>query len=112
MYNIIKIAKLLEDAGLLIDCATETLKHKIKRQEGEFLGAMTAPMAASFIAPMDSSLMQPMASSLINGITGREVRIEGKGQEGGSLPFIAAPLVIKAIFGNGCNNMNHVNKIF
>ena len=34
-----------------------------KNEEGEFLGDMMVPMAASLIAPMGSSLIQPVASS-------------------------------------------------
>ena len=49
--DIVKFVKLLEKPSLLIDSATETVKHKIKRQDSAFLGAM---MAASLIAPMAS----------------------------------------------------------
>ena len=42
-----------------------------KKQEGGFLPAMMAPMAASLIAPMAFSLIQPIASSFINSITGK-----------------------------------------
>ena len=42
---------------------TETVKHKIKKQDGAFLWAMMAPMAAS--------LKTPVALSLINAITGK-----------------------------------------
>ena len=31
MDNILKIIKLLEDLGLLVDGATETVKHEIKK---------------------------------------------------------------------------------
>ena len=40
--DIIKIVK-------LIDGATETVKHEIKKQERGFLGAMITPMADSLI---------------------------------------------------------------
>ena len=46
----IKIVESLEKLGLLTDGATQTVKHKIKTQEGGFLGAMMAPIAASLIA--------------------------------------------------------------
>ena len=39
-----------------------------KKQEGGFLPAMMAPMAASLIAPMAFSLIQPIA---IDSITGK-----------------------------------------
>ena len=42
--DIIKIIKLLEDLGVLIDVVTETVKHEIKSQEGGFLGALLAPL--------------------------------------------------------------------
>ena len=61
---------------------------KKKNQEDEFLGAMMATIADSLIAPMASSLIQPVASSLINVIS-------GKGQEGGFLPLLALPVMIK-----------------
>ena len=44
--EIIKIVKPLEKSRLLIDGANETAKNGIKKQEGEFLGTIMAPMAA------------------------------------------------------------------
>ena len=44
--DIIKIVKPLEKSRLLIDGANETVKNGIKKQEGEFLGTIMAPMAA------------------------------------------------------------------
>ena len=50
MNGIIKIIKSLEDSGVLIDGVTETVKHEIKnKQEGGFLGAFLAPLAASVV---------------------------------------------------------------
>ena len=80
--DIIRIVESLEKPGLLIDGASKTVKHGIKKQEGGFLPALMAPMAASLIALMASSLMQPIASSLINSTT-------GKGQEGGFLCIVS-----------------------
>ena len=48
MNGIIKIIKSLEDLGALVDGVTETVKHKIKKQEGRFLGALLAPLATLF----------------------------------------------------------------
>ena len=62
MDHIIKIVKLLEDSGMIIDDTTQVVKHEIKKQEIWFLGAMMAPMATSLIIPMAFSLTQPMAS--------------------------------------------------
>ena len=61
--DIIKIIKSLEDSSVLIDAVTETVKHEIKNQEGGFLGALLAILAAS--------LVQPVISSVVNGISGR-----------------------------------------
>ena len=92
MDDTIKIVKLLEDSGLLIDGAAETIahetknkKHETKKQQGNFFGAMMAPMVASLIALMTSSLIQFVASSLISAIFEKGVMRAGKGQEGGFL---------------------------
>ena len=77
-----------------VDGASETVKHKIKKQEGGFLPAMMGSMVASSIAPMTSSLIQPLTSSLITTITGKGIRRAGKGQ-GGFLPLLAARLLLK-----------------
>ena len=58
MDNFIKIAEQLDNSCLLFDGAT--VKKEIKRQEGGFLGAMMAPVAALLIAPMVSSLINPL----------------------------------------------------
>ena len=79
---------------------------KYKKQEGGFLLAMMAPMAASLIATMVSSLIQPIASSLINSLT-------AKGQECGFLPLFALPLMIK-VLGKGVRRAGrgYINKKF
>ena len=96
MDDIIKIVESLEKSGLLIDDATETVKHEIKKQDIRFRGAMMAPMVASLIEPMASLLVKPAGSSRINTISGEGVMRAGKGQEGGFLPLLALPLMIKA----------------
>ena len=52
MNNIIKIIKSLEDSGVLIDGVTQSVKDEIKKQEGGFLGALLAPLAASLVQPV------------------------------------------------------------
>ena len=42
MNDVIKILKSLEDLDVLIDGVTETVKHKIKKQESRFLVALLA----------------------------------------------------------------------
>ena len=61
--NDIKIIKSLEHSNVLIDRIIETVKCQIKKQEGEFLPALLAPLAAS--------LVQPVIYSLVKGITER-----------------------------------------
>ena len=46
MNDIIKIIKSLVDSNVLIHGITETVKHKLKKQEGEFIPALLAPLAA------------------------------------------------------------------
>ena len=69
MDDIIKILKSLEDSGVLIDGVTETVKQKIKKQEGRFLRALLAPLAAL--------LVQPAISLVVKGISERGVRGAG-----------------------------------
>ena len=49
MSDFIKITKSQEDSGVLIDEITEIVKHEIKKQEGGFLGALFADLAASLV---------------------------------------------------------------
>ena len=117
--DIIKIVESLEKSDLLIDGATETVKNEIKKQEGGFLSAMMAPMAASLISPMASLLIQPATSSMINSINGKTAMRARKGDEGGFLPLLALPLMIRSMsrkrvtrVGRGYNNMDHMDKKF
>ena len=68
MDDIIEIIKPLENSTVLIDGVTETV-HEIKKQEGVFLGALFAPLAAS--------LVQPVIFSVVKGISGGGVRRVG-----------------------------------
>ena len=70
MNDTIKIIKSLEGSGVLIDRVTETVKDEIKKQEGGFLGALSAPLT--------TSLAQPVISSVGKGISGKGVRKAGK----------------------------------
>ena len=49
MNDVIKIIKSLEDSDELTDGVTKTVKHEIKKQEGQFLGAFLPPLAASIV---------------------------------------------------------------
>ena len=69
--NNIKTIKLLEDLNVLIDGITETVKHDIRKQEGGFLPALLAPLAAS--------LVQPVISSVVKGNRRRGIRRVGRG---------------------------------
>ena len=83
MGDIIKFVESLEKSSL-IDGATETVKHEIKKQTRSWISWV----AASLVALMVSSMMKPVAFSLINAIT-------EKGQEGGFLPLLALVLMMK-----------------
>ena len=69
MNDIITIIESLQDSGILI--VTEAVKHEIKKQEGGFLEALLALLAAS--------LVQPVSFSLVKVISGRGVRTAGIG---------------------------------
>ena len=46
MNDLIKILNSLEDSVVLIDRATERVKHEKNRQKGGFIGALLAPLTA------------------------------------------------------------------
>ena len=71
MNDIIKIRKSLEDAGVLIDGVTETIKDEIKKTRRWILG--------DFLVPLAASLVQPVIPSPVKGISGRGVRRAGRG---------------------------------
>ena len=104
MGDILKIVESLKNLGLLIDGATETVKHQIKR-EGGFVGTMMVLMATSLIALMASSLIQATASSLINTITVTGLSRARKGQEGGFRLFLLLLLIMK-VLAKGVMNEN------
>ena len=52
--DFIKIVKSLGNSGILIDRITKAVEHQIKKQEGGFLGALLAPLAASVVQPVIS----------------------------------------------------------
>ena len=58
MDDITKIIKSVKDSDVLIDGNTETVKHEIKKQEGGFLGAVLAPLAASMVQTVISSVVK------------------------------------------------------
>ena len=64
--DIIKVIKSLEASRALINGVTETVKHEIRKQEGGFIGALLASLAAWRV--------QPVISSLVKGMSGRGVR--------------------------------------
>ena len=79
MNYIINIIKSLEDSNVLIDGITETIKMKQKKQEGEFLPALLAPLAAS--------LVPPVISSIVKGISGRGIRRPERGYKDENFQF-------------------------
>ena len=49
------LLKSLEDSNVLTKSITESLKYEIKKQEGQFLSAMLAPLAVSLVQAVISS---------------------------------------------------------
>ena len=72
--DIIKIAEPFEKSGILLDGASKTVKHKIKKIRWK----NKASTVVSLIAPMASSFIAPAASFLINAITGQGVKRAAK----------------------------------
>ena len=70
MDDIIKTVKSLEGSEVLIDRVIEAVKDEIKKQEGGFLTALLAPLAASVV--------QLVTSSVANCIAGRRVMGAGR----------------------------------
>ena len=70
MNDIIKIIKLLEDSGVLIDGNTERVKHEMRKQECRFLPALLASLV--------NSIVQPVIFSVVKDISGRGVRRAGR----------------------------------
>ena len=96
MDNIIKIVDALEKSGLLIDGASKTMEHEIKKTKRWVFPAMVKPMAASLVEPMVSSLIQHVASSLLDAITGKGVCRARKGNEDGFMP-LPLPFMMKIL---------------
>ena len=46
---IVKIVKLLEESGLLVNGISETIKNETKEQRGEFLPMLLGTLAASLL---------------------------------------------------------------
>ena len=49
MEDIIKIVKYLEDSGLLLKGATETVQNEVKEQKGQFLSILLGTLGASLL---------------------------------------------------------------
>ena len=52
MNYIIRIVKSLENSGVFVDEVSETVKHKIKKPEGGFLGMLLGTLGASVLGNM------------------------------------------------------------
>ena len=52
MQDLLKIVKLLEDSGLLLDGITETVKNEVKEQTGSFLSMLLGTLEASFLGDL------------------------------------------------------------
>ena len=63
--DIINIVKSLEDSGLLLECVTETVQNKLKKQKGGFLNMLLGTLSASLLG---------------NLLTGRGINRAGEGR--------------------------------
>ena len=52
MQDLLKIVKLLEDSGLLLDGITDTVKNEVKEQKGSFLSMLLGTLEASFLGDL------------------------------------------------------------
>ena len=52
MEDIMKIAKSLEDSGLLLQGVSETIQNEVKEQKGEFFGVLLGTLCASLLGNM------------------------------------------------------------
>ena len=49
MKDLIKIAKSLEDSGLLLEGVTETVQNEVREQKGRFLSMLLGRLGASLL---------------------------------------------------------------
>ena len=52
MQDLLKIVKLLEDSGILLDGITETLKNEVKEQKGGFLSMLLGTLGTSLLGDL------------------------------------------------------------
>ena len=52
MQDLLKIAKSLEDSGILLDGITETVKNEVKEQKGGFLSILSGTLRASLLGDL------------------------------------------------------------
>ena len=74
MEDIIKIAKSLEDTGLLLKRVTETVQNELKEQKGGFLSMLLSALVASLLGNLITGW------GAIAKCLGREVNRAGKGR--------------------------------
>ena len=86
--DIIKIVKSLEDSGLLLEGATETVQNEVKEQKGRFLSMLLGTLGASLLG---------------NLLTGRGVNRAGKGRGTNR----AGERVLRAGYGNSSSKMDY-----
>ena len=52
MQDLLKIVKLLEDSGILLDGITETLKNEVKEQKGGFLSMLLGTLGTFLLGDL------------------------------------------------------------
>ena len=68
MQDLLKIVKLLEDSGILLNGITETVKNEVKEQKGGFLSMLLGTLGASLLGDL-----------LTKNLSGRSVIRAGEG---------------------------------
>ena len=81
--DIIKLAKSLEDSGLLLKRVTETVENEVKEQKGRFLSMLLGTLGARLLG---------------NLLTGRGIYRAGKGKDKGI--DRAGEGIVRAGYGN------------
>ena len=57
MQDFLKIVKLLEDSGILLDETTETIKNEVKEQKGGFLSMLLGTLGASLLGDLLTKIL-------------------------------------------------------
>ena len=94
-----EIAESLGKSDILIDGATETVKHEIKIQKGQTPWGYDGTYGCFIDSTYNLFIDESVTSSLINVISGKRVTRAGKRQTGRILPLLVLSLMME-VLGN------------